>query len=205
MKLKNCSILFVLCILLSCLCGCNSTAGASEDIILESTAYKQFIEEYGSCTYEIEHNVNQESKIDTVTLSMHCDDGYIIAESTATLYYQYYKDHDVWHFMDDEETQITTHPNAEKLIAESPWKGSTYSGSYYGHLTYTVDIIELEEDTREGEIVLCYSIDYEGNHLDDIVDCYVATTYHRFRKGWYSVRLEEITLYISPFGIVDYA
>lgn len=204
MKIRHPIILFIFITLLFGLTGCNSSTDAGDDIVLESTSYKQFVEEYGTCTYEITHNVNEESKIDTVTLSMACNDGYIIAKGTATLYYQYYKGNDVWHFMEAEDTEITTYPNAEKIIKESPWQGSLYQ-DYYGHSTYTIDILELEENSREGEIVLRYSIDYESDHVVDVVDCYVSTTYARVRKGWYAVSLDEIIIYISPFGIVDYA
>lgn len=148
-----------------------------------------------SVSFEVEHNVDMDAHIDTVTLTMISETDYATLKETAILQYQYTKSDDVWHLIgtnsDNPYPDITL--NADNLISHSPWQGETnnyYSGNpNYSYILYIEDV-----DTDAQTMLVSYEIDYVKDEYPDYI------VEHRYVRYEHVIGNDYYTLSVDPDG-----
>lgn len=177
---KQASILaIVLALICMMLPGCSGIqskegAGVPESVVLSSDAYYEFMNTYGNCTYEIQHQVDTSAHTDNVTFIMSYESDYAILTESAYLRYQYTKSDDIWTLVDYVYSETPTFElKADSIVNASPWQGEIKN--YYSsqpNCSYTLYVEDI--DTQNLTITVQYMVDYNNSKYADITTAKTA-------------------------------
>ena len=149
-------ILFLLTLsLLIALVGCNTTKEVPSFYIeysVDDYLVANAAEGYIDYAYETAHHWDNESKTDTVyiTLTIEYEYGYLIAETTYT--YQYDRSNDLWY-------QVQQNPWSEYVDYGEKLIGAEFEGTLRSGATYLIMISSIDFDTNE--VIFLYKINGE--------------------------------------------
>jgi len=160
-------ILFVALLLALSLSGCKNLSPVSDTQVLYD------IEEYlipeetcGAYEYTIEHDLDKDARLDTVTVFLVYDWGYCIEEYIGTYVYQHNQSTDLWTLYKPEEWKL----DSVKLVEEfyvGTWSGSIYNVS--GLVTsafFSIDVLDV--NFEDLSITCDYLIEYEDSNSPEI-------------------------------------
>ncbi len=100
-------------------CG-NERKGVPDSVIYEQLGDRY--EKYDQYQINTSHNVNRETHIDSVAVSIETKGEYGTATEERVLQYRYHRDSDLWEFIEESEIIATKlEPNEEKLVGD--WLG----------------------------------------------------------------------------------
>lgn len=149
----------------------NESQGVPDAVVLDCERYHDFVYDYDDVEYEITHNVNPDTHVDDVTLTLSAQTGYATVKCITNYKYQYYKSDDMWTLVESSRSVYSTTLDTARFVSESPWKGThnnTDSIAYFNNeFTYEVYIDEI--DVAGGYITLRYNFNFTNDLWDDVV------------------------------------
>lgn len=126
------AVMFLVVMAVCVLSGCGSERKGVPDAIVYSEVGSNF-EYIGVTDYEISHDVDTTTHIDTVTASGYIEGDYGTGTEYVVLQYQYDRASDLWELLDSSDWEYEFEPNEKNLVGEWYWEneaGYTSSAAY---------------------------------------------------------------------------
>ncbi len=166
-KILTLLLFFILCFLF--LSACDKLDPAPEkQIEYDIEDYLINHQHANSIEYDIDHDLDKDSRLDTVTITLTADYNYYKIEELGTYIYQHDRSSDIWSQYREPEW-ITSTIQYDEFAYLGLWEGAIYSpdGSFK-EAEYKLDITDI--DFRKSTITCNYSIAYDSLYQDDLPD-----------------------------------
>jgi len=144
------------------LSSCNSLSPVSDtQVYYDIEEYLIPEETCGTCEYTIEHDLDKDARLDTVTVTVTYNWGYYIEECIGTYVYQHNQSTDLWTLYKPEEWVL----HSSELVEDAyigTWGGLIYDVSgIIESATFSINVTNVDFDDLS--ITCEYLIEYEGS------------------------------------------